>query len=171
MRRLLPLAALLSLLPFSAFAQALPAPEPPLTLAQVMADPDWIGNQVEDYWWTWDSRHAQYERKRDGAIIRDTWQVPVDGSVAPRLVEPGERATLDASGAVYDATRSRMAFVRNGDLFVRDADIAYFDGDSPNATWTGTPHASTSILRDARTLHPVLTIGSSHVGPLRVGRS
>ena len=27
---------------------------------------------------------------------------------------------LDASGAVYDATRSRMAFVRNGDVFVRD---------------------------------------------------
>ena len=123
MRRLLPLAALLALFPStvpSALAQALPAPAPPLTLSQVMADPDWIGNPVEDYWWAWDSRAAQYERKRDGAIVRDAWQVPVDGSAAPVLVEAGQRATLDASGAVYDATRSRMAFVRNGDVFVRD---------------------------------------------------
>jgi dipeptidyl aminopeptidase/acylaminoacyl peptidase len=123
MRRLLPLAALsflfLSPLP-AAFAQALPAPAPPLTLSQVMADPDWIGNPVEDYWWAWDSRTAQYERKRDGAVIRDAWQVPVEGNVAPVLVEGAARATLDASGAVYDATRSRMAFVRNGDVFVRD---------------------------------------------------
>src|SRR5690606_29952434 len=115
MRRPLPLAALLPVL-FStvptAFAQALPAPAPPLTLEQVMADPDWIGNAVEDYWWTWDGRAAQYERKREGGIIRDAWQVPVDGSSAPVLVEGAQRATLDASGAVYDATRTRMEIGR-----------------------------------------------------------
>ncbi len=128
MRRPLPLAALLPVLLSSvllssapsAFAQALPAPAPPLTLEQVMADPDWIGNAVEDYWWTWDGRAAQYERKREGGIVRDAWQVPVDGSSAPVLVEGAQRATLDASGAIYDATRTRMAFVRNGDVFVRD---------------------------------------------------
>jgi len=123
MRRPLPLAALLSVLLSSAptaFAQALPAPAPPLTLEQVMADPDWIGNAVEDYWWAWDGRAAQYERKREGGIVRDAWQVPVDGSSAPVLVEGAQRATLDASGAIYDATRTRMAFVRNGDVFVRD---------------------------------------------------
>src|SRR5690606_7725381 len=123
MRRSLPLAVLSCLLASTmpaALAQALPAPAPPLTLSQVMADPDWIGNAVEDYWWTWDGSAAQYQRKRDGASIRDTWQVPVDGASAARLVADGERATLGASGAVYDATRSRMAFVRNGDLFGRD---------------------------------------------------
>src|SRR3546814_6893119 len=74
-RRLLPLA--LALASASAFAQApapAAAPSPPLTLAQVMADPDWIGNAVEDFWWAWDSRAAQFERKREGATIRDSWR-------------------------------------------------------------------------------------------------
>jgi hypothetical protein len=53
-----------------------------------------------------------------------------------------------------------------------DYDGPYFDGGSPGAVWTGTPHASTSVLTipDTRTVHPVLQIGSSHVGPLRVGK-
>ena len=122
LRRLLPYSALLATA--GALAQEAPAPQPepqsPLTLAQVMADPDWIGNPVEDFWWAWDSRAAQFERKREGATIRDTWQVPVDGSAGMQRVADAARAGLDASGAVYDATRSRMAFVRNGDIFVRD---------------------------------------------------
>src|SRR3546814_4952406 len=36
----------------------------PLTLDQVMADPDWIGSGVEDAWWSWDGKHAYYTRKR-----------------------------------------------------------------------------------------------------------
>ena len=124
MRRLLPLATLLGL-PLlglaGAHAQQAPTPAPaPLTLSQVMADPDWIGNPVEDFWWAWDSRTAQFEQKREGASVRDAWSVAVDGSAAARRLEDAARAGLDASGAVYDATRTRMAFVRNGDVFVRD---------------------------------------------------
>jgi dipeptidyl aminopeptidase/acylaminoacyl peptidase len=92
----------------------------PLTLAQVMADPDWIGPPIEDFWWSWDSRRAQYELKREGASIRDTWALPVDGSVGAARVDDAVRATLDASGAVHDAQRARIAFIRNGDVFVRD---------------------------------------------------
>ena len=123
LRRLLPFTLLLG--SASALAQEPPAVpptqgQPPLTLAQVMADPDWIGTPVEDFWWRWDGQAAQFERKREGASIRDTWEVPVDGSAAMQRVADAARAGLDASGAVYDATRSRMAFVRNGDIFIRD---------------------------------------------------
>lgn len=53
-----------------------------------------------------------------------------------------------------------------------EENVDYFDGDSPNAAWTGTAHASTSVLTilDSR-IFPVLKIGSPHIGPLRVGRS
>ena len=113
MRRLLPLACLL--LPFCTLAQ----PSAPLSLAQVMADPDWIGNGVEDAWWAWDGRHVQYTVKRDDATIRDTWQAASDGSGNAR-VDDAARATLDAANPVYDVPHKRMAFVRNGDVFVRD---------------------------------------------------
>jgi dipeptidyl aminopeptidase/acylaminoacyl peptidase len=121
MHRSLPLAALLlATLPSAAFAQAAPAtPTTALTLQQVMADPDWIGPPVEDAWWAWDGRRVQYARKRDGATIRDTWQQTIDGGAAAR-VDGAARADLDAADPVYDTQRARMAFVRNGDVFVRD---------------------------------------------------
>ena len=91
----------------------------PITLEQAMADPDWIGPPVEQAWWAWDGLHVQYELKRDGATIRDVWQQPVDGGVAVK-VEGAARSELDAAQPQYDAQRTRMAFVRNGDVFVRD---------------------------------------------------
>jgi dipeptidyl aminopeptidase/acylaminoacyl peptidase len=122
MHRSLSLAALLlALQPASAaFAQATPAtPATALTLQQVMADPDWIGPPVEDAWWAWDGHRVQYALKRDGATIRDTWQQTIDGGAAA-LIDGAARADLDAADPVYDAQRARMAFVRNGDVFVRD---------------------------------------------------
>jgi len=123
----LPAATLLALLAaLPAFAAQGPAAGPspaaapaPLTLAQAMADPDWIGPPVEDFWWSWDGTQAQYRLKREGAAVRDTWTVPVAGG-APQRVDGAALAGLDASAPVYDAQRARMAFVRNGDVFVRD---------------------------------------------------
>ena len=98
---------------------AIAQPAQPLTLAQIMADPDWIGPPVEQAWWRWDGKAADYTLKRAGGSIRDTWQVGIDGG-APARVGDGERAALDAPDPVYDAGATRMAFVRNGDVFVRD---------------------------------------------------
>jgi dipeptidyl aminopeptidase/acylaminoacyl peptidase len=100
--------------------QATPPATASLTLAQVMADPDWIGPPVENAWWSWDGTQVQYQLKRAGATIRDTWRVASDGSAAPVRVDGAALAGLDGADAVYDAKRERMAFVRNGDVFVRD---------------------------------------------------
>ncbi|HJR72719.1 MAG TPA: prolyl oligopeptidase family serine peptidase [Luteimonas sp.] len=107
------LAALLS--PGAAASQ----PATPLTLDRVMADPDWIGPPVEDAWWSWDGRQAQYQLKRDGSSIRDTYQQSLEGGPATRI-DGAARAQLDASDPVYDPARARMAYVRNDDIFVRD---------------------------------------------------
>ena len=92
----------------------------PLTLEQVMADPDWIGAPVEDAWWAWDGQRVQYRLKRDDATIRDTWQQSIDGSAAAVRIDGAGRADLDAANPVYDNAHARMAFIRNGDVFVRD---------------------------------------------------
>src|SRR3546814_2952488 len=84
MRHLLTCLALLPLagaLAGPTFAQA----PTPLTLDQVMADPDWIGSGVEDAWWSWDGKHAYYTRKRDGGNIRDTFSQAIEGGTAARL--------------------------------------------------------------------------------------
>jgi dipeptidyl aminopeptidase/acylaminoacyl peptidase len=111
-------AAMLSCLLVStaAFAQA---PSAPLTIEQVMADLDWIGPPVEDARWTWDSRSVEYDLKRNGSPIRDTFRQDVSATAATRVADDA-RDTLGASGAVYDAKRQHQAFVRNGDVFVRN---------------------------------------------------
>ena len=113
----------------------------PLTLAQAMADPDWIGPPVEDAWWRWDGKAAQYTLKRPGATIRDTWQVNVDGGI-PALIDGGARADLDASGALLDASGTRSAFIRNGDVFVRNlrsgalTQLTRSDGQESRLLWS-----------------------------------
>lgn len=116
------LALLLFLAP-SAFAQDTAASAPnanaPITLAQAMADPDWIGAPIEAAWWSWDGQRAYTQRKRTGATIRDTWVQPITGGAAAML-DGAARADADAEQPVYDTQRTRMAYVRNGDVFVRD---------------------------------------------------
>lgn len=106
------------LLALACTAQA--QPSTPLTLQQIMADPDWIGPGVEDAWWRWDGRAIDFNLKREGESIRDTFRVGIDGASTMQRIDGGERAQLDGEGAIYSRDRRRSVFVRNGDVFVRD---------------------------------------------------
>ena len=106
----------LALLAGPAWAQ----PAQPLTMRQIMADPDWIGPGVESAWWHWDGRSIDFNLKREGEIIRDTFRVGIDGIAAPTRVDGAARAQLDGEYAVYSRDGKRTAFVRNGDIFIRD---------------------------------------------------
>lgn len=92
----------------------------PITLTQTMADPDWIGPPVEQAWWAWDGQRVQYQLKREGATVRDTWQQGTGANAVAAKIDGAARADLDAAQPAYDAQRARMAYVRNGDVFVRD---------------------------------------------------
>jgi len=103
-----------------ALVAALPAAaQTPITLDQAMAHPDWIGPPVEKAWWSWNSQQVEYQLKRNGSPVRDTFRQPVAGGVAAQVADD-QRGTLDVAEPVYDRSRSRSAFVRNGDVFVRD---------------------------------------------------
>ena len=113
MTRLLPFCLLLAI----GTAHAAPTP---ITLEQAMAEPDWIGNPVESAWWSWNSQQVNYSIKRDGSPVRDTWQLSVDAPADAAVVAEGQRAGLDAANRLYNATRTHMAFVRDGNVFLRD---------------------------------------------------
>jgi hypothetical protein len=85
-----------------------------------MADPDWIGPPVESAWWSWDGKRAYFPLKRQGSSLRDLYAVDVSGGAPMTRIADSERAGLDAINPVYDSARHRSAFVRNGDVFVRD---------------------------------------------------
>jgi len=88
-----------------------------------MADPDWIGPRVENVWWSWDQREAYYTQKREGSQIRDIIAVDVSGAGAAarsRVLDGAGRAGIDGAHPVFNPQRTQMAFIRNGDVFVRD---------------------------------------------------
>ncbi|HET7561526.1 MAG TPA: prolyl oligopeptidase family serine peptidase [Rhodanobacteraceae bacterium] len=101
-------------------AQAAPATPTAshITLAQIMADPDWIGPPVEDAHWSVDGRSIYYKLKRDGSSIRDLYRVAAtDGS--PAKLSDAELATANGP-AVFDSQHARAAYLQHGDVFVRD---------------------------------------------------
>jgi dipeptidyl aminopeptidase/acylaminoacyl peptidase len=107
------LACLVALLSFAA------APARAITLEQAMANPDWIGPPVENAYWSTDGRSLYYDLKRNGSPVRDRHRIdPTDARDS--VIDPVAMATADGADAVFDRARTRAAFVRNGDVFVRE---------------------------------------------------
>jgi dipeptidyl aminopeptidase/acylaminoacyl peptidase len=119
----------------------------PLTLERIMADPDWIGPPVERPFWSLDGRAVVYSLKRAGSPVHDLWRAAADGG-APRRVPAAELATLDARDPVFSRDRSRAAFVRNGDVFVRELK----SGKLIQVTRTPALESSPQFAADGRTL-------------------
>jgi dipeptidyl aminopeptidase/acylaminoacyl peptidase len=92
--------------------------QPTLTLEKIMADPDWIGPSVKEEYWSADGLSVYYSVKRRGSPIVDLHRVDAAGG-NDRVVDP--KAMSEADGPpVFDAAGKRAAFVRNGDIFVRE---------------------------------------------------
>jgi len=108
------------LLPAAAAAQApLPATATqPLDLETIMANTDWIGQPVEDPYWSVDGRSLYYSLKRDGSPVRDLYKVdPANG----RSVKLDPAAMAHADGpAIFDRSRQHAAFLLHDDVFVVD---------------------------------------------------
>ncbi len=108
----------LAALVLAGFAQAPRALGAELELEQIMADPDWIGAPVQDAYWGADGRSVYYSIKRAGSPLVDLHRVDLkDG----KDLAVAHDAMANADGPpILDAAGKRAAFVRNGDVFVRE---------------------------------------------------
>jgi len=108
-----------ALLTAFAAAPSLAAPPPPLDMEMIMANPDWIGPAVEDAYWGVDGREVYYSLKHDGTPVRDLYRVGANGGVPERL-DPKAAANADGTKLVFDRDHRHAAFIRHGDVFLRD---------------------------------------------------
>ncbi|MBY5993066.1 S9 family peptidase [Ferrimonas balearica] len=109
-------------------------PDQPLTLKQVMADPDWIGNAPVAAYWADDSTGVYYSRKQSGSKLMDRFAHALNGEAAPlplaqwgQVTQPGK---TNASGSL-------KAWLYEGNLFVRslpDGTIRQLTRDSQALT-------------------------------------
>ena len=112
----MPLAACMCALAGVAGGDA-PVSQSEITLEK-MADPDWIGPAVKDAYWSADGRAAYYSVKRSASPIVDLHRVDFKDRT-DQVVDP--KAMADTDGPpIFDVAGRRAAFVRSGDIFVRD---------------------------------------------------
>lgn len=90
-----------------------------VTLEQIMADPDWIGNPPEKAYWADDGRSVYYQRKQQGKEERDLFRLRL-AERTPRLVPYAERGAADAPDGEVSLDRRWKVYSRQGDTYLKD---------------------------------------------------
>ncbi len=113
------LSTALSIFLFVPFARSAETP-PLLTLEQIMADPDWIGNGPEQPFLSFDARHAYFLCKPHDSETRDLWRVPLAGGPAEPL-SLADQAAAESADRIFTPDRTTVAWLQRGNLFVQDS--------------------------------------------------
>ena len=92
-----------------------------LTLEQIMADPDWLGNQPEGAYWGPDNRSVYFQMKQQGSALRDLYVVDSsDGAIAQ--VAESNWSQVSRSGSVFSSSGDLQLWAYSGDVFLSDGD-------------------------------------------------
>ena len=92
---------------------------PVLTLEQIMADTDWLGNAPENSYWGADSKTVYYQQKRQGSELRDLFAVDSADGVISR-VDEAEWSERFQSSITYNPAADRRVYVYKGDIYLQD---------------------------------------------------
>ncbi len=133
---------------FVAFLVFAAAPARAITIEQAMADPDWIGAPVQHPYWSVDGRSLYYSLKQKGSPVRDLHRIDLAGG-SDTVVGPETMPNADGPDPVFDRMQARAAFVRNGDVFIRDV----ASGRLTQVTRTPVPESDPQFSSDGRALH------------------
>ena len=99
------------------FLMPAPALSQDLTLEQIMADPDWLGNQPENAYWGDDSRTVFFEQKRSGSKLKDLHSVDTRSGAVAQVAESDWSRFFKTSIASSNTGKLR-AWTYAGDIYV-----------------------------------------------------
>ncbi|MGA9853729.1 MAG: S9 family peptidase, partial [Gammaproteobacteria bacterium] len=115
-----------------------------VTLEQIMANPDWIGNPPEHAYWGYDNRHIYYWQKRTDSTLRDLYAVNITTD-AVHKVSDSELGRISAPGDSFNIEHTFKVFVRDNNVFVR----ALSSGMLRQLTRDTTPKSDPSFMTDS----------------------
>lgn len=118
-----------------------------LTMEQIMADPDWLGRQPETAFWSPDGNSVFYQRKREGSEIRDWFSRSLQTEGNGDLVKLAHWHQMGAEQMVYNADRSKAAYVFEGNVFVLQ------NGELLQITRSNTSQSRPQFLQDGRLVY------------------
>ena len=90
-----------------------------VSLEQIMAARDWIGNMPEGGYWGDDSKSVYYTVKREGNPLHDLYVVDTAGGNAHKLADD-ELPSASTPAGSFNLARTQKVFVREDNLFVRN---------------------------------------------------
>jgi dipeptidyl aminopeptidase/acylaminoacyl peptidase len=89
-----------------------------LSLKQIMADPDWIGNSPESMYWDTNSTAVYYLQKRTGSTIKDRYQLQLASNKA-QMLKANELASSAYRQYKTNPDKTRITYVHQGNIFVK----------------------------------------------------
>ena len=120
----------------------------PVDLPQIMADPAWIGNPVEQAWWQLDGQSVVYRIRRGESAVHELRRIDLaDGS--DHVVDFAAQADLSGANPVFHPASGQALFIRDGNVFV-DA----MDGSAPRQLTRSTSRdQQAGFSADGRDVH------------------
>lgn len=101
-----------------------------LTLKQIMSDPDWLGREPEDAFWSADGNSIGYYRKQEGSPIRDLWLIAPhhkSNNSSENKAKNGQKVSLsdvhryEYDDIISDKDMDFVAWLFEGNIFVQSA--------------------------------------------------
>ncbi|GGB47170.1 prolyl oligopeptidase family serine peptidase [Shewanella inventionis] len=96
-----------------------PRAEKPLTLNQIMANPDWMGILAQGAYWSDDSQSVYFSRQAHQSPVRDYYQQSLSAGEANQL-DLSLLHLADQQHGVINQAKSKKAFIYQGNVFIKD---------------------------------------------------
>jgi dipeptidyl aminopeptidase/acylaminoacyl peptidase len=90
-----------------------------LSLGKIMAGDDWIGHQPGDPWWSDDGSKIYFDWNPEGNPSDSIYRYNLKSGNIDKVTSAQARE-LPPRQVIYDSSRRRMIFIKDGDLFIRD---------------------------------------------------
>ncbi|MBT1449507.1 prolyl oligopeptidase family serine peptidase [Glaciecola sp. XM2] len=89
-----------------------------LTMEQIMSDPDWLGRQPQDAFFSPDGKSMMYYRKREGSVIRDLYATGI-GQGNGDKVPLASLHEMSFDEKIDDKDHDFIAWIYEGDVFAK----------------------------------------------------
>ena len=94
---------------------------PSLTIDQIMADPDWLGNAPKNPFWGADSHTVYYQQKRQGSELSDLFAIDSNNG-SSSMVPESEWSQRFHSSITYNLAGDQRAYVYEGDVYLGNSE-------------------------------------------------
>jgi dipeptidyl aminopeptidase/acylaminoacyl peptidase len=91
-----------------------------ITMETIMADPDWLGREPQQSYWSDDSKSVFYSRKQQGGPLHEFWHRPLTGQDNGHLLPVPKLHEYQYQQRVLNKKRNKAAWTFEGNIFVKD---------------------------------------------------